>query len=267
MSTPPTRAAAADAPARTLDDHTARRAHLQRVARDGARAVLPIALGLLPFAFAIGAAIRASGIDPLAGWAGAPLIFAGAAQLTTVQMLGAGAAPLVIVASALAVNARVLMYGAAAAPWFRGVPLRRRLLLALPIIDPLYLPCAARFRRGDLDRAERQAFYAGAAALLGSMWTAGQGVALVAGASLPAALALDVAAPLAFAGLLATAVAGRGAVVAAATGAVVAVVAVGLPFQSAVLVAAVAGVAAGTIDDRRRPSRDRSRNGRDGSAS
>jgi predicted branched-subunit amino acid permease len=220
--------------------------------------VLPIALGLLPFAFAIAAAVRASGIPVLAGWAGAPLIFAGAAQLTAVQMLGAGAAPLVIVASALAVNARVLMYGAAAAPWFRTAPLRRRLLLALPLIDPLYLPCAARFRRGDLDAGEREAYYVGAALLQGAAWTAGQGVALLVGATLPPALALDVAAPLAFAALLATAVVGRGAVVAAATGAVVAVMAVGLPFQSAVLLAAAAGVAAGTAHDRAGRSRDRS---------
>ena len=77
-------------------------------------------IGVLPLGLAIGAAIGTSSIPPLAGWLGGPLIFGGAAQLIAVQLLDAGAAPAVIVISALLVNARIVMYGAAIAPWFRG---------------------------------------------------------------------------------------------------------------------------------------------------
>ena len=48
------------------------------------------------------------------------MILAGAAQLATVQMLDAGTAPLVVIVSALVINARILLYSAALAPWFRS---------------------------------------------------------------------------------------------------------------------------------------------------
>jgi hypothetical protein len=54
-----------------------------------------------------------------------------------------------------------------------------------------------------------------------------------------------VAAPLALAALLAKSVTGRPAAVSAAVAGVVAVAAAGLPFQSAVLVAALTGIAVG----------------------
>jgi predicted branched-subunit amino acid permease len=214
---------------------------------EGARDIVPMALGVAPFGLAIGAAIGASSIPAVVGWIGGPLILAGSAQLTAVEMLDAGAAPLVVVVSALILNARILMYGAALAPSFREERLRRRLLLALPLIDQLYLVCAPRFERGDLDREGRQKYYAGAATLLVATWVGSQTVGLIAGVRLPAELGLHLAAPLALAGLLAKSVSERPAVVAASTAALVAVVGVGLPFQSVVLVAALTGVAAGHV--------------------
>ena len=46
------------------------------------------------------------------------------------------------------------------APWFREESLGRRLLLAMPLIDPLYFTVVDRFDRCDLDRRHRQAYYA-----------------------------------------------------------------------------------------------------------
>jgi predicted branched-subunit amino acid permease len=114
----------------------------------------------------------------------------------------------------------------------------------------VYFTCASRFETGDLDDRGRQAYYLGAAAHLAVVWLTVQAVAIVAGASLPEALGLDIAAPLAFAGLLAKSTAGRPAVTAAATAAIVATAAVDLPFQSAILVAALVGVSAGSVSTR-----------------
>ncbi|MGI9603759.1 MAG: AzlC family ABC transporter permease [Acidimicrobiales bacterium] len=218
---------------------------------EGARDIAPMAASVAPFGLAIGAAVGASDVPALAGWAGGPLILAGSAQLTAVQMLDAGAAPWVIIVSALVLNARILMYGAALAPWFRDQSLPRRLLLAVPLIDQLFLVTAPRFERGDLDGRSRQAYYVGAAGVLVTCWVLAQTVGLVAGVRLPEALGLHLAAPLALAGLLAKSIKGRAATAAAAAAGLVAVAGAGLPHPSAVLVAALVGVTAGSVAARR----------------
>lgn len=217
------------------------------VARQGARDMTPMVFGVIPFALAIGAAVGASGLSTAQGIITGPGILAGAAQLSTITMLDAGSAPLVIVISALMINARILLYSASLAPWFTDQPLRNRLLLAIPVIDHLHLTCVPRFEEGDLDERERRAYYTGAAAFLASSWTVTQVVAIVGGASLPAWLGLHVAAPLALGGLLATSLKGRRANVAAVSAAAVTLVAAGLPFQSAVLVGIVVGLVIGTV--------------------
>jgi predicted branched-subunit amino acid permease len=227
-----------------------RRSHLLAGARD----VLPLTIGVLPIGLAIGATIGASDTLPtVAGWFGGPVIVGGAAQLITVRMLDAGAAPVAILVSALLVNARVIMYGAALAPWFREASVRERLLVAFPLIDPTFFVSSARFERGDLDQRDRLAYYAGAATTLMLAWMVVQAVGIAAGA-LPDAVGLHLAAPLAFAGLLAKSASGRPALTAAGTAALVAVVGTGLPFQTGMLVAIAVGVTAGVAIERRSPT-------------
>lgn len=218
---------------------------------DGVRDITPMVVGVGPFGLAIGATAATLQIDSGAAIASAPLILAGAAQLTTLQMLDAGVAPAVIVLSALMVNARLLLYSTSIAPWFRHEPLRRRLVLAVPVIDQMHFTCVPRFEQGDLDRAGRLAYYAGAAIWLVGAWLTSQTVALLIGAQVPDAVGLRVAAPLALVGLLAKSMADRRSIVAAVAACVLAVVGVGLPFHSAVLVAALVGIAAGTFVARR----------------
>ena len=78
--------------------------------------VRSMVIGVVPFSLAIGAAIGATGLSTAQGRVSGPAILAGAAQLTTVEMLDGGAAPVVIVLSALMINARILLYSASMAP-------------------------------------------------------------------------------------------------------------------------------------------------------
>lgn len=212
----------------------------------GAREMLPMVLGTVPFGLAIGAAAGATGMSLAEILAGAGLILAGAAQLSVVQMTEAGASPVVIVLSALMINARLLLYSASLAPWFSHEPLRRRLLLAVPVIDQLYFTCAPKFEEGALDEASRRWFYAGGASFLIGSWMVAQTLAAVAGSTLPAWVGLDLAAPLAMAALLAKAIQGRPALCAALASGVAVLAGVALPFNSAVLVASLVGIGVGT---------------------
>jgi predicted branched-subunit amino acid permease len=208
-------------------------------------------IGVIPFGLAVGATVAATAIDPWAALVSAPAILAGAAQLATIRMLEAGSNPLVIIASALLVNLRILLYSASLAPWFRGVRLRTRLLLAGSVIDQTHLVCTRRFERGDLDRRARVAYYAGASAWLLTAWIGSQTVAVVIGAELPASARLDMAAPFALLGLLAKSLDSRPAAMAAVTATVTVCVGAGLAFQAATLVATLSGLVVAVLFDGR----------------
>jgi predicted branched-subunit amino acid permease len=232
-----------------------RSSSLRSAAIEGARDITPMMLSVLPFGLTIGAVLASSSIGTFEALISGPITLAGAAQLTAVQMLDDGVAPIVIVISALLINARIILYSTAMAPWFRDESLGRRLLLAIPLIDQLYFTCSARFERCDLDRRQRQAYYAGGAALLVTGWIAAQSVAIVAGAQVPDGVGLQVGAPLALAGLLAKSTADRPSCVAASSAAVHVVGCVVIPIHTGVLVSTLGAVAIATVVARRSAGR------------
>src|SRR5437870_11995205 len=66
----------------------------------GARAMAPWLAGVVPFGLVIGVSAAQATVPTLAGWLTGPLIYAGSAQVATIGMLDAGAAPVVVVAAA-----------------------------------------------------------------------------------------------------------------------------------------------------------------------
>jgi len=219
----------------------------RRLVLEGARDMTPMVLGIVPFALAVGAAISTSSLTTAQGLASGPIILAGSAQLATIQMLDVGTSAVVVIVSALVINARILLYSTALAPWFREQPLRRRVVLALPVIDQMHFLCTPRFAKGDLDASGRVAYYAGAGTWLVSAWLGTQLLAVVVGARLPEGSGLELAAPLAMAGLLAKSTVSRPTVVAAAVAGVLAVAAAGLPMHTSLLVATLVGILAGRV--------------------
>jgi fructose-specific phosphotransferase system IIC component len=87
--------------------------------------------------------------------------------------------------------------------------------------------------------------------LLLASWMAIQALAIVIGDSIPDAAGVHVAAPLAFAGMLAKATVARPAIAPAGVAGLVAVVAAGMPYQSGITLAVVAGIVAGSVADQR----------------
>jgi predicted branched-subunit amino acid permease len=221
------------------------RSDRRRLAFEGARDMAPMTLGVIPFGFAIGAMISSSSIGLAPGIASAPLVLAGAAQLAVLQMLEAGANPVVIVVSALVINLRILLYGASLAPWFRGARLRTKLLVAEVVIDQTHFVCVPRFERGDLSLDRRVTYYSGAGLSLAGGFVASQVIAVLLGASLPDAARLDMAAPLALVGLLAKSTIDVPRSLAAGAAVVLAALAVAMPFHLSVLVATLAAIAVG----------------------
>lgn len=225
-------------------------AHRERQAfLGGCRAMLPWLAGVVPFGLTIGVTVAGSSLDPLAGWATAPLIFSGSAQLLAVQLLDEGAAPLVVVGTVLAVNARLVAYSGAMAPWWHGTSRGFRTLAAYVLVDPTYAVGDDGYRR-HADRRHGHAHYLGAAAVLWVAWLAAVAVGIVAGGAVPDPDLLALVVPLYLIAEVARTVATRPAVAAAVVGAVAGLAGSSLPFHTGVAVAIAAGVAAAAVVER-----------------
>ena len=83
---------------------------------DGSKALSPLLIGVIPFGLVFGVVAADSVIGPWLGYATSLVIFAGAAQLATVQLLDEGVVGAVIVATALVINSRHVMYTRSARP-------------------------------------------------------------------------------------------------------------------------------------------------------
>lgn len=207
---------------------------------------VPIALGYVPFAIVIGATIAASSLPRGATWLATPLLFAGAAQLALVDLLEVGVAPLVVIATALAINLRLVMYSGAIAPTFRSASPGTRLAAAAFVIDPVYTMTVARFSELRDDAARRRYWFA-LGLTLWCVWQLEIALGFVVGNSLPAAVPLDLAAPLTFLAMLMPMLTSRPTVAAAVAAGAVAIAARDVPLHLGLIIGALAGVAVGML--------------------
>ena len=77
----------------------------------GFRAILPLWLGVAPFAVAYAVTARASGLNLWETQGMSLTVFAGASQFAAAGLFGQGAAPISIIATTAVLNVRHLLYG------------------------------------------------------------------------------------------------------------------------------------------------------------
>lgn len=229
---------------------TPREAFLQ-----GARDVLPVVVGVIPFGLIVGASAVASGLTTADAVASSVLVFAGASQLAMIDLLGQGAPWLVAVLTAAVINVRVMMYSASLTPWWSALPLGSRAGGAYFLTDQSFALSVTRYAREDESPRSRLAYYLGTALPLWLNWQAVTVIGALAGAAVPEDVPLEATIPLVFLALLVPAVRDRPTLGAALVGAVVAVVAAPLPANLGLVVGALSGITAGTLLDRRRQVR------------
>jgi predicted branched-subunit amino acid permease len=220
----------------------------------GIRAMAPILVGTVPFGFVAGVATVAAGMSPLEGIALSVLSFSGIAQLIAAQLLAAGSPIVVIVAAAFVVSLRFLMYSAALAPHLAHLTLRWRLLISYVLTDQCFAAAMRHYEQPGA-RTNRHWHFLGAAATLYVTWQAAVAVGILAGAVVPASWSLDFAVVLSFISLLIPAVRTRADLAAAIVAGAVALMAAGLPYRLSLVVASIAGIAAGLALEARREAR------------
>ncbi len=213
--------------------------------RAGARDVLPLLLGIVPFALVAGIASVEAGLDLAQAVGMSVIVFAGASQLAALDLVGSNAPLAVVVATAVVINVRMVMYSASIAPHFADYRERLRAGLAYVLTDQAYALSIAEFTAEE--ERSRWRYYLGVAAPLWIVWQIGTVVGFVLGAGVPDAWGLTFAVPLVFLALLVPAMKDRPTTVAGAAGGVVALLAVGVPFNLGLLVGATAGIVAGLL--------------------
>lgn len=211
---------------------------------DGMRSVLPLLLAVVPFGLVLGVTAAGSVVGGGLGIATSFIIFAGAAQLVTVQLLDAGTGLLVVVVTALVVNIRHLMYSAAMAAHCSEFPRWARLVLPYLLTDQAFAVSIHRYETAT-DPTYKRWFFTGAGLTMWCSWQVATIAGVALGAQIPESLGLGFAIPLVFLVLLIPVVQTRPGLAAAIVGGVTAVAASSAPYELGLVIGALVGIAAG----------------------
>jgi len=217
--------------------------------RRGVRDVSPLLLGVAPFGVVAGIAAIEAGLTLPQALGMSTIIFAGAAQLAAIELIGQGTPLSVIIVTAIVINLRMLMYSASIAPHLTSLPARVRSGLAYLLTDQAYALSISRYRAGDT--TDRVAYYLGVGVTLWGVWQITTVVGAFAQAGIPESLGLEFAVPLVFLALLVPAMEDGPTTVAGVIGGAVATAVAGLPLNLGLLVGATVGIAAGLLAERR----------------
>jgi predicted branched-subunit amino acid permease len=212
----------------------------QRLDRDALRDVLPVAVSLVPFAAVIGVTISQASLVPIwVGMLAGPLIYGGSAQLAALTLADTGTGLLTVLGTVLVINARLVMYGAAIEPRFRGQPAWFRWSAPHFLVDQTYTLAN---ERPELSGPAFRRYWGTVGLVLGGVWVGTMYLAVALGPAVPADSPLTFAATAVFVALLVPRLRQRAAHRPAAIAAVVALVASPLPHGLGLLVGALAGV-------------------------
>ncbi|WP_428563154.1 MAG: AzlC family ABC transporter permease [Solidesulfovibrio sp. DCME] len=185
--------------------------------REALARVAPIAMGYVPVGMAYGVLAGKAGLGALNVLAMSLLVYAGSAQLVAVGFFAAEASAVSIVATTFVVNLRHVLFSAAMAPFLSGWRKGELAAFAAELTDESFALHAARFGKGDRDKALTLSINV----LAQASWLAGTALGILAGDALGdgRTLALDFALPGMFLALLAGQLKSRSQVAAAVAGA------------------------------------------------
>src|SRR5262249_4371083 len=202
----------------------------------GARNMLPLLPGVVPFGLIYGVAARSADLPPLLTQAMSSVVFAGSAQFAVVQLVAAGAPAVALVLTAAILNLRHVLYSASLAPVLRPVSARWKALVAYLLTDESYGMVSARLQAG-LAEAGRVPYMLGSGVMLWCTWQASTLAGLLVGAQIPSAWSLDFTATLTFIALAVPLLADRASVCCAAVAALASVLLLHAPLKLGLIAA------------------------------
>ncbi len=205
----------------------------------------PLFIPAIPFGFILGAAMAKSALPVWVAWLSSVTVFAGAAQLAMVTAAGA-AGWWTVVATAVVINSRHIMYSAGLTPRYQNQPRWFRWIGPFFIIDQVFALVAA---RSELSRRDFRIYQMTSGLLFFSLWLLVTTAGVLLGSAVPTNWHLEMAVAVMFVGLVVMPIEKLPAIVAAGAGAGASLLLLGLPNRLGLLVGAACGVAAAFVTD------------------
>ncbi len=212
----------------------------------GVRAEFPLLVGVFPFGMIYGALALDAGLSKAASQMMSSMVFAGSAQFITAGLVKEAAPALVILLTIAVVNLRHMLYNASMAPYLAHLNVRWKILLSYLLTDEAYAPSVIEFERSGVGQ-DGHWFLLGSGTALWLTWQASTALGIFLGAAIPDSWPLDFALPLTFIAMIVPSLLSLPMVAAALSAGLVALLAYGLPFKLGLILAALTGIAVGTL--------------------
>jgi len=219
----------------------------------GVRAEFPLLVGVFPFGMIYGALALNAGLSKLTSQMMSSIVFAGSSQFVTTQLVHEAAPGFVIVLTIAVVNLRHMLYSASLAPYLASLSTRWKILLSYLLTDEAYAPTIIQYEREGV-RPTSHWFLFGAGLALWSIWQVSTALGIFLGTAIPESWSLDFALPLTFIAMVVPVLKNRPALASALSAGVVALVAYSLPYRLGLILAAIVGIAVGTLLERKSDS-------------
>jgi len=222
----------------------------------GLIAALPMTVVVGPFALLFGVVATEAGLNVFETMLFSVSVFAGASQFAALQTMQENAPVLVVLATALAVNLRMVMYSVTLAPHFGALPLRSRALMAYFLVDQSFATTVAEIdRKPEMTAAEKRAVFFGAVVAVAPLWFVASLVGAMIGRAIPEDYALDFALPITFLAMVAPMLRSVPHLVAAGVSILLSLLLAGMPYGTGLLVAASVAMVVGAGVERWREGR------------
>ena len=213
--------------------------------RLGVTDMMGVATGIAAWGLMTGVAMVKSGMSTAEALLMAAIVFAGSSQLAAIPLILAGAPIWVVLATAMCVNLRFVVFSVHMRPYVMHLPLRDRLLAGYLTGDLTYVLFVKRFAHPPTDDAGRvgqMAYLVGNGGLNWLSWTTFSILGVVLANAIPAQWGLGFAGILALLGMLCSLASTKLRWVSAAVAGTAAVAAFTLPLKLNILVAIAASV-------------------------
>ena len=171
------------------------------VFKKGFMDVIPLTIPVIPFGIIYGVVGVELGLSPLVTFAMSFIIFAGSSQIAFVQLYTAGASPLVMISSVLAINSRHFLYSAVLAQYLNKLNLCWKILLSYLMTDQAFSVSLSYFKKNQ-KKTFSHYHMLGSGFTLWLLWQISTLSGIVLGNVIPEALGLEFAIPLTFLSLI-----------------------------------------------------------------
>jgi len=217
----------------------------------GAGTIIPVVPGIMPFGMLTGVVTIATGITPLKAVGMSFLMFAGAAQVSVAQLMSEHSSAIVIIATAIMINLRFIMYSASITPHLGSMNFWTRLYLSYTLSDQAYAVSIVEFTKEETPY-NRLFYFAGACTPMYTIWMLTTLVGIFFGVLIPPAWSFDFAVPLTFLALLIPNITDRPSILAAVTAGLVAIFTNDLPYNMGLMTGALSGICMGYLCNKRK---------------